>query len=119
MAPGDFGPRMTAPRRIPSDSPLRDAPEEGIGLTVPAPLSDRINALVDLLDAAGERTNRKELIAALILAAPPTGDELAGTLRVYRRASVRDALVEPDRAGETVQLAPRKPGPRPRKRTKR
>jgi hypothetical protein len=106
---------MTPRRRIPSDSPLRDAPEEGIGVTVPAPLSDRINALVDLLDAAGERTSRKELIAALILAARPLSDELANTLRAYRRASVRDALVEPDRAGETVQLAPRRPGPRPRR----
>jgi hypothetical protein len=107
---------MTALRRIPSDSPLRDAPEEGIGVTVPAPLSDRLNALVDLLDAVGERTSRKELIAALILAARPRSDELADTVRAYRRASVRDALVEPNRAGETVQLAARKPGPRPRRR---
>jgi hypothetical protein len=107
---------MTAQRRVPSDSPLRDVPEEGIGVTVPAPLSDRINALIDLLDAAGERTSRKELIAALIFAAPPLTEELADTLRAYRRASVRDALVEPDRAGDTVQLSPRRPGPRPRRR---
>jgi hypothetical protein len=107
---------MIASRRILSDSLLRDAPEEGIGVTVPAPLSDRINALVDLLDAAGERTSRKELIAALILAARPVSDELADAVRTYRRASVREALTEPERAGDTVQLAPRKPGPRPRRR---
>jgi hypothetical protein len=107
---------MTARRRIRSDAPLHDAPEEGIGLTIPAPLSDRINALVDLLEAAGERTSRKELIGALILAARPLSDELANTLRAYRRASVRDALLEADRAGGSLGLAPRKPGPRPRRR---
>jgi hypothetical protein len=107
---------MTVRRRIPSDWLLRDAPDEGIGVTVPAPLSDRIDALVDLLNAAGERTSRKELIAALILDAHPVGEELINTLRAYRRAAVRDALVDPDRAGETILLAPRKPGPRPRRR---
>jgi hypothetical protein len=85
-------------------------------VTVPAPLSDRLNALVDLLDAAGERTSRKELIAALIFATQPLSEQLADMLRAYRHASVRDALVEPDRDAETVQLAPRKPGPRPRRR---
>jgi hypothetical protein len=114
--PDDIVSRMTAQRRIPSKSPLHDAPEEGIGVTVPAPLSDRINALVDLLHAAGERTSRKELIAALILTARPLSKELAEMLRAYRRASVRDALVDPDRAGETIKWVPRKPGPRPRRR---
>jgi len=107
---------MTARRRIRSDAPLHDAPEEGIGLTIPAPLSDRINALVDLVDAAGERTSRKELIAALILAARPISDELASALRTYRQASVGDASLEAKRATESFQLVPRKPGPRPRRR---
>src|SRR5690349_5574542 len=106
---------MTARRRIRSDAPLRDAPEEGIGLTIPAPLSDRINALVDLVDAAGERTSRKELIAALILAARPLSDELATALRTYRGASVGDASLEAHRP-ESFELTPRKPGPRPRPR---
>jgi len=106
---------MTARRRIRSDAPLRDAPEEGIGLTIPAPLSDRINALVDLVDAAGERTSRKELIAALILAARPLSDELARALRAYRGASVGDASLEANRP-DSFELTPRKPGPRPRPR---
>src|SRR5216683_1327117 len=107
---------MTARRRIRSDLPLRDAPEEGIGLTIPAPLSDRINALVDLVDAAGERTSRRELMAALILAARPLTDELTSALRTYRRASVGDASLETNRAAGSFELARRKPGPRPRRR---
>jgi hypothetical protein len=67
------------------------------------------------VDAAGERTTRKELIAALILAARPQTDELASALRTYRRASVGDASLETNRAADSFQLAPRKPGPRPRR----
>lgn len=106
---------MTSPRRLPADSRLRDAPEGSVGLALSRPISDRVDALVDLVESAGERTNRKELIAALILAAPPGADQLAATLRGYRQALVRDALLDPQHAGATVPVEAPRPGPRRRK----
>jgi hypothetical protein len=37
------------------------------------PISERLDDLVTLAEQTGERTNRKELIASLIVAAPTTG----------------------------------------------
>lgn len=86
-----------------------------MGLALSHPISDRVDALVDLIESAGERTNRKELIAALILAAPVQPDQLAAVLRGYRQALVRDALLDPRQAGATVHLKPHRPGPRRRR----
>jgi DNA-binding winged helix-turn-helix (wHTH) protein len=107
---------MKTQRRISLEAPLRDSPEEGIGVVVPAVLSDRIDALVVLVEEAGERTSRKELIAALILATSVVSDELATTLRRYRRAAVRDALLRARAGAQTILLTVRQPGPRPRRR---
>lgn len=107
---------MTSQRRLPANTPLRESPEQGVGLSLPIPISDRVDALVSLTEAAGDRTNRKELIASLILAAPALSEELAAGLRRYRVAAVRDALLDPERAGDTINVQGRRPGPRPRKR---
>lgn len=106
---------MTTPRRLEPDRPLRAAPEQSIGLSLSAPLSARVDEFVDLLERHGERTNRKELIAALILAARPEAEDLAAALRRYRHALVRDALLDPKQAPSAVELPAHKPGPRPRK----
>src|SRR5438105_4303902 len=105
---------MTTARRLDLDSALRAAPERSIGLSLSDPVSARVDALVELLEQHGERTNRKELIAALILDAAPRPQRLAAAIRAYRRALVRDALLHPKQAESPVELAPRKPGPRPR-----
>lgn len=105
---------MTGQRRVHADTRLRDSPEDRVGLMLPATISERVDDLVALADESGERTNRKELIAALILGATTAGEELAAVVRRYRRATVRDALLHPEGAGGLIYLPPRGPGPRPR-----
>jgi hypothetical protein len=105
---------MTTERRVQADMPVRDSPEDRVGLMLPAPISVHLDALVALTEDTGERTNRKELIAFLIFAAPRVGDELAAMLRRYRRATVRDSLLHPELAGRLVHLPTHRPGPRRR-----
>lgn len=105
---------MTTPHRLDPDSPLRGASERSIGLSLPGPLSARVDALVKLVEDHGERTDRKELIAAMILAATEDPEDLSAAIRDYRRASIRDALLDVQRAQSAIDMPPRKPGPRPR-----
>jgi hypothetical protein len=100
--------------RVDATKRLRDCAEGTVGLALPRPLSDRVDALVSLADDHGERTSRKELIAALILDAPVDGSRLAKLLSRYRLATARDALLDPESAGATIPLAERRPGPRAR-----
>jgi hypothetical protein len=105
---------MASRHSLDPDSPLRAAPERSIGLSLNDPISMRVDQLVDLIEQHGERTTRKELVAALILAAGSRPQELGDALRGYRRALVRDAFLDPALVGSAVRLPPRKPGPRPR-----
>jgi hypothetical protein len=57
-----------------------------LGPTIPEPLHGRLEKLVMHAERAGERTTRKELVAALILAAPTSPEDVAGLLQDYRRA---------------------------------
>ena len=107
---------MTTRRRISADTLLRDCPEQRVGLDLPAPLSERLDDLVQLVEAAGDRTNRKELIASLILAAPEAGEKLSTLLRAYRQASARAARLDGSTDEPTIGIRSYRPGPRPRKR---
>lgn len=98
-----------------ADTPLADLDERSVGLALAVPLSERLDALVRLVEVSGDRTSRKELIAALILAAPPDGEDLAGYVRVYRKALARHALLDPDNAPDHMVLEVRRPGPRRRR----
>lgn len=100
---------------IPADTSLLDCPEVRLGLSMPSPLSDRIDDLVARAEAEGERTNRKELVAALVLAAASDGRSLARSIRRLRHAKARDALLEPLAPGEVVPAVRHRPGPRPRR----
>jgi hypothetical protein len=106
---------MTRRRSVSADARLRDCPERSVGLALPGPLSDRVDALVAISEEAGERTNRKELIASLILDAPANGNALRVVLERYRRSSAGEALVD-DRDRTTIALTRPRPGPRPRSR---
>lgn len=101
-------------RRIPADSLLSGLDEHNIGLALSDPISGRLSALVDVADTAGARTNRKELVAALILAATPDADALAGLVTQYRTAYARDTWLVPARAPSVLVFPARKPGPRGR-----
>ncbi|WP_232490975.1 hypothetical protein [Mycobacterium dioxanotrophicus] len=56
--------------------------DKQVGLRLPLAVDQRIDALLTRATAAGERSNRKELIAALLATADLSGEELA---RIFRR----------------------------------
>ncbi|MGE3422679.1 MAG: hypothetical protein AB7N24_11590 [Dehalococcoidia bacterium] len=106
---------MTDGNQVAEATALRNCPEQRIGLALPAVLSDRVDALVALAEEAGERTTRKELIAALILNASSNLDEISTLLRRYRLATVKSALIADRQQSASFHPMPRKPGPRPRR----
>ncbi|MGW3212817.1 hypothetical protein ACWDBC_11240 [Streptomyces parvus] len=75
----------------------------------PQDIDRRLNILVRATAAAGERTSRAELLAALVAAAETDPEVLASLLHNYRRLPA-DALAEDhDRSDLPVV---RSPGPR-------
>lgn len=106
---------MSKPRQIDPDEPLRDAEERPIGVSIPVPLSRRLDALVERAASAGPRVYRKDLVAALLLAAPEDPDDLADLVLRFGRAKARDASLSGDQDGTVLELARPKPGRRPRR----
>ena|ERR1700741_1234570 len=100
-------------RKLDPSQPLRDTEERPIGVAVPVPLSRRLDLLVRRAEAAGARAFRKDLVAALILAAPEEPEELLELFLRYRKATAADAAIEQD-AADVLQLDRAKPGRRPR-----
>jgi hypothetical protein len=98
---------------IPPETPLPFCPERSIGLSLPLPISARVDLLVALAEQAGERTSRKEIVAACILGAPDGAEELVRWLRVYRR-SPADSVYTSGSKLEELELGRARPGPRPR-----
>ncbi len=101
--------------RIPADKPLSGLDEHSIGMALSEPISARLDDLVALVEDSGDRTNRKELLASLILGATSDGAQLAALVRRYRTAVVRDALIDPDPSLRYVHFAARRPGPKKRR----
>jgi len=101
--------------RIRPETPLPRCPERPVGLSLPVPIDARLDLLVELAEEAGERTSRKELVAACILCAPDGASELVRWLRLYRRSLAES--VYPSGPARADVLAPRRtrPGPRPRR----
>lgn len=102
-------------RRIPADAPLRGLRERNVGLALSDPVSARLDALVALVEEAGERTNRKELVAALIVGAEAKSGNLIALVRRYRTALTRDALLTDDAVPSVVVFPTVHPGPRRRR----
>jgi hypothetical protein len=102
-------------RRTPADAPLRGLPERNVGLALADPVSARLDALVELVEGVGERTNRKELVAALIVGAEPEGIHLVDLVRRYRTALARDTLLAPRTAPSVLVFPTLRPGPRRRR----
>lgn len=100
---------------IPPGHRLRDCHERQAGVAWPTPIHRRLDELIAIVrDGAGRDTNRKELAAALILAAPIDPEELDALVKAYRLATARDALVRPEDVedGTVLRLPAHRPGPR-------
>jgi hypothetical protein len=100
--------------QIPLDARLKSCREKAVGALWPLPVDHRLEQLVQLTNDTGERTDRKELLAAIVLAVTEDPDELSEMLRTYRRATVHAALINPTIEGNVVTLPRYKSGPRPR-----
>ena len=86
-----------------------------IGVGVPAPLSARLDALVELANRAAANTSRKEVLAAVLLATSAEPEVLAELVRTYRTAHAADAVVEGSDPDRFLRPEPSAPGPRPRR----
>ena len=98
---------------LPPETPLPSCPERSVGLSLPLPISTRLDLLVALCEQEGERTSRKEIVAACILGAPDGAEELVRWLHVYRR-SPADSVYTSGSKLEDLELGRARPGPRPR-----
>lgn len=94
------------------DFSLDSFSERQIGVSLPSPLDVRLDVLVERAIEAGERTTRKEVLAALVLAAPESGDELAAMLKRLRLARATTAVVEGEDQGRFLVDESAPPGPR-------
>lgn len=100
-----------------SDTPLDvdrkvvEFPERQSAVAWPLPVDARLERLLDQAREAGERTSRKEIVAALVATATFTDAQLGKLLRRYRTLHVREILPVPEGAN-VVQFTRKGPGPR-------
>jgi hypothetical protein len=99
---------------IPPHHQLRDCPKQQVSISWPTPIDRRLDELVGLARDAARDTNRRELIAALVLAAPTDPTKLDEIVKRYRLAVALDALVRPEvvEDGNVLVLPKHRPGPR-------
>ena len=94
-----------------ADSRVIDNAERQASIAWPLPVDIRLERLLGQAKAAGERTSRRELVAALVATCELTDAQLSEMLRRYRTATVRQMLPIPD--GENVvPFMKHPPGPR-------
>ncbi len=92
---------------------LRDSKDKQIGIRWPIALDQRLDDLVLRANDAGAGTNRRETIAALLLAADLSGDQLVDVILRFRTAFVRDAPLSSVGSGaDVLEFRAHGPGPR-------
>src|SRR4051812_2011919 len=86
-----------------------DAKAQGV-IAKPAAISwsiaadRRLDQLVQAANDMGANTRRNELAAALLAAAPPGGEELLQVVVAWRRATVRDVVLDVPAQAHVIQL---------------
>lgn len=102
--------------KVDPDARLAEVASKQPGLRWPIPIDDRLDRLVGVANHAGAATNRKELLAALVLAAPTAAEKLRNAVVTFRIATVRQAALGSD-VGDVGEYELRKPGRPPGKRS--
>jgi hypothetical protein len=97
---------------VPLTELLRESKDKQVSFRWPMAVDQRLDALVERAEAAGERTTRRELLAALIAGSDLTGEQLGDLLRRLRRARVGDVVLDIGGDGNVAVLQNYKPGPR-------
>jgi hypothetical protein len=75
------------------DEKLDRAERYRVNMMVASPLAGRLKVLLSTARNAGETTNRRELIGAIVLAAPADGPALARMLERYWHGTASDAVI--------------------------
>lgn len=97
-----------------ADQRLDRCEAKGAAITWPIPLDGLLDQLVSAADEAGQKTTRKELAAAILLAAPRDGEALATLVTEYRKATVARVLPEVVSGDNVIPFQIQRPGPRRR-----
>jgi hypothetical protein len=80
----------------------------------PFPVDRRLDQLVELANQAGANTRRYEVAAALVAASEPDGEMLLRLVIEWRRAKVRDVVLDVPEAAQVVDIPRYAPGRRRR-----
>jgi hypothetical protein len=86
-------------------------PDRQAGISWPLPVDAKLEDLLKTARAVGERTSRREIVAAIIAMAEFDGQKLSELLRRYRLARVGDVL-QPSDTSNVVRFTYHPPGPR-------
>ena len=82
------------------------------GVRWPTAVDARLDRIVEAAVEAGERTNRKEVLAALVATLDLDGSACGEMLRRYRTMKVGDVLPAQPKGTTVVHLSDHRPGPR-------
>jgi hypothetical protein len=93
---------------------LRKSPEKPMNNNVPVPIFERLEQLMEVANGKGAGTNRKELLAAIILAAPEEGLVLVDLVLAYRMAPSAQANVHGRDVSDVLTYRQHPRGPRRR-----
>jgi hypothetical protein len=93
--------------------PVSSYPDRQAGISWPLPVDAKLEELLNAARAVGERTSRREIVAAIIAMTEFTGEELSDLLHRYRLAHVGDVL-QPSDTSNVVKFTQHGPGPRKR-----
>lgn len=94
---------------ITGDTPILEAPRCAVGKSWPIPVHQRLEQLVKMAQADGQRTSGTELLAAIVAAFEPTPESIETALKHYRRCVARDLVInEPQ--GDVLHFEPRARG---------
>jgi hypothetical protein len=96
------------------DARLTDCPDVPVNTRQPAPLSSRLEELVRVANESGARTNRTELVGALLLSAPEEGKDLFDRVVLYRQALVKRASLKDGPMENVLEFHRHPRGPRKR-----
>jgi hypothetical protein len=97
---------------IDPDALLSDCLDVPVYTRQPSPLSVRLDELVALADKKGARTNRSEMIGALILAAREAPEDLFDRVIEYRQAPARAAAIKVAPGANVLEFKRQPRGPR-------
>lgn len=98
--------------QVEADHRAHKAIAKAAGISWPLPTDRRLDQLVALANDAGASTRRNELAAAVLAACEPDGEHLLQLIVEWRRALVRNVVLDVEDDATVVRLPRYRPGRR-------